>query len=196
MELEINFGEQSKETKAIRGVAKFAEKNEEFLVAFEKFVMESGALGLAANQLIVDGKVCKHRVCGFNNNGTFELWINPKLLEVKGQPQPEIATCLTFGFERLVVADRVKGVKVSYANTEGKVNKEIFEDSEKCQAVQHVLDHLDGIPMYTMPLPTDIDDTVVDPKDVINIQEEPNPKTTKNKIKRERKKKERKKRKF
>lgn len=195
MKLEINFGEQSKETKTIRGVAKFAEKNESFIKAFKKFVMESGALGLAANQLIVDGKVCKYRVCGFNNNGTFELWVNPKLLEVKGQPQPAISTCLTFGFEQLVVADRVSGVKVSYADTEGKVHKEIFEDSEKCQVVQHVLDHLDGIPMYTMPLPTDIDDTVIDPKDVMNIEED-NPKTTKNKIKRERKKKDRKKRKF
>lgn len=196
MKLEINEDVQSPETKPIRGMSKFIESNAEFLEEFKQFVIESGTLGLAANQLKVDDKVCKHRVCAFHIDGEYEVWINPKLLEVKGTPTPNVETCLTHGFDQLVVADRVAGVKIAYNDINGKLQKETFEGDLKCLVVQHVIDHLDGITEFTMPLPDEVDDTVVKASDVIMAPEVADRKVNKNKRKKDRKKKKNRRKKF
>jgi peptide deformylase len=168
MKLEINKNCQSEPTTNIFDIKKWSVKNAEFLSAFEEFVKDSGSLGLAANQLLVDGEPCNFRLCAFNVDGEYEVWFNPKLEEAKGQPSPQAETCLTHGFDKLVVADRVNGVKVSYKDSEGIKNSDFQEDNLKCYVIQHTLDHLDGIHEYLMDLPDvdDISDEVVDAKDV------------------------------
>jgi peptide deformylase len=193
MKIEINLGAQSGVAKPIKSVKKWITANSEFIDAFTTFAKESGSLSLSANQLLVDGKVCDYRVCTIEVDGGYEVWFNPKMTDAKGQPMPNIETCLTHGFENIVVADRVPGLKVEFTNIDGKKVKNTYlkDDGNTCYAVQHTLDHLDGIPEITMPLPQDIDDTVVRREDVLVAEATVDKTVHKNKRKRERKKRKR-----
>jgi peptide deformylase len=194
MKLAINENHQSEPTINIFDIEKWTETNADFLTAFEEFVKETGSLGLAANQLLVDDKPCEYRVCAFNVDGEYEVWFNPKLMEAKGQPSPQAETCLTHGFEQLVVADRVNGIKVDYKTESGSKKSAIEENNLKCQVIQHTLDHLDGMHEHLMALPEadSITEDVVDAKDVFVAAPSPvkaNRKEKRNKRKRERKSK-------
>ena len=189
MKLEVNLGVQSKVTPVIEDVQAWAKDNKKFIKEFSKFILESGAIALSANQLLVDGEVSEARICGFRTgDDECEFWINPKITDVKGKPEPNIETCLTHGFEKLVVADRVKAVKVTYTDVKGSEVK-VMSEGDDSLAVQHAIDHLDGIHEFLMDLPQDIDDTIVKIEDVTFHPVKLNRAQTRNKKKRARKKK-------
>jgi len=100
-------------------------------------------LGLAATQ--VDGYACRIIVIKTRLMGGVcpVVMLNPEIIEVNGNQHPSREGCLSFP-DIFGTVPRYQSLKVKYENEKGKiVTKEAF--GEFAEAIQHEIDHLDGI---------------------------------------------------
>ena len=102
-------------------------------------------IGLAANQIGID-----KRVCVINVKEPLVL-INPKIIETSKEQFVFPEGCLSFPDDKIRTI-RHKKIIVEADNHEGKLSfsadsKEI-NDAFECVCVQHEIDHLDGITMF------------------------------------------------
>jgi len=98
------------------------------------------AAGLSAVQVGVDKKVfCILK----EDNGKFEIMINPEIKIVKKERLIDIEGCLSVPHKEGRVS-RLKKIKVKYLDRNGKVQKGLFSGQE-AREIQHEYDHTQGI---------------------------------------------------
>ena len=102
-------------------------------------------IGLAANQIGID-----KRVCVVNVKEPLVL-INPKIVEKSKEKFVFPEGCLSFPNDK-VKTIRHESIVVEADNHEGRLsfsaNSEDINDAFECVCVQHEIDHLDGITMF------------------------------------------------
>ena len=102
-------------------------------------------IGLAANQIGID-----KRVCVINVKEPLVL-INPKIVEKSKEQFVFPEGCLSFPDSK-VKTQRHQDIVVEADNHEGKLsfsaNSKDINDAFECVCVQHEIDHLDGITMF------------------------------------------------
>ena len=102
-------------------------------------------IGLAANQIGID-----KRVCVINVKEPLVL-INPKIVEKSKEQFVFPEGCLSFPDSKLKT-QRHQDIVVTADNHDGKLsfsaNSKDINDAFECVCVQHEIDHLDGITMF------------------------------------------------
>ena len=112
---------------------------------------EANGIGLAANQIGIN-----KRVCVVNVKEPI-LLINPEIIEKSEEKFPFAEGCLSFP-KKNVKTERYVSVKVKTDNHPEVLSfsadsKEI-NDAFECACVQHEIDHLDGITMFERKRPS------------------------------------------
>ena len=102
-------------------------------------------IGLAANQIGID-----KRVCVINVKEPLVL-INPKIVEKSKEQFVFPEGCLSFPDSKLKT-QRHQDIVVTADNHDGKLsfsaNSKDINDAFECVCIQHEIDHLDGITMF------------------------------------------------
>jgi len=125
---------------------KTVEEGEEIGAQLFKELAESkNGIGLAANQIGIN-----KRVCVINVKEPLVL-INPRIVEHSDEQFMFPEGCLSFPGKNVRVG-RYASVIVEADNHEGKLSfsaeSEDINDAFECACVQHEIDHLDGITMF------------------------------------------------
>lgn len=148
MNIEIIPNEQTPKTLPFLGdIDTFLNKNHEVLDAFLAFAETcSTAVGLAANQVSIDGDRFMERVFALRDLKTsqWQLIINPIITEYVGMVETKAEGCLTWKGQ-IVVARRNRGVKVSYYTTTGTFVENELHKGFEAQIWQHEINHLNGV---------------------------------------------------
>ena len=121
---------------------------------------QTTAVGLAANQVALDGERFMHRVFALRDlkDGTWKLIIDPKITAFVGILEPKLEGCLTWK-SKVIVAERYRGVLVDYYDPEKEdyIRNELRKGFEG-QIWQHEINHLNGVserveePNFVLPL--------------------------------------------
>ena len=117
---------------------------------------ESNWVGLAANQIGIDARVCALALQG-NFKGEYKYFVNPKIINTSDETFNFLEGCLSFPNERIstkryetitVIADNLaEGSSVVFYADPTK-----YELQLECACMQHEIDHLDGITMFERQL--------------------------------------------
>tara|TARA_Y100001938_G_scaffold68230_1_gene94706 strand:+ start:1554 stop:2162 length:609 start_codon:yes stop_codon:yes gene_type:complete len=136
------------------------EEGEEIAVKLLEELTESkNGIGLAANQIGINKRVCVVNVPTGNNTDPVIL-INPRIVEKSEEMFAFMEGCLSFP-GKSVKTMRHKSVMVEADNYEGKlyfeatppVNKpKDLSNAFETACVQHEIDHLDGVTMFDREL--------------------------------------------
>lgn len=146
MKIEIIENEQTPELLFIENVDKWIDENSELIKTYFEFVKDKKhAIGLAANQALIDGKRCVERFFLEKDvhNNTWDIIINPKIIETLGFAEGRIEGCLTWP-NKDIVAYRYRRIKVSYYTVDGEYREETITKF-RSHVWQHEINHLDGI---------------------------------------------------
>ena len=82
MKLGLLVKEQTPKLKPIVDVHKFLEEQKELIEHLKAFLIKTPrALGLAANQILVDGVLCEYRLFIERTTNGAKLIINPEIIE-------------------------------------------------------------------------------------------------------------------
>ena len=149
MKFDIIYNKQTPAVPEIVNVKQFITDNKELM---EKFLDYSKNLeymtpvGLAANQISVDGERIMRRFISKKDRKTekWEICIDPKIIwidEIKSQRREG---CLTWGPDKMVVAERYQKVAVQYYDIDGIIH-EVKAEAFESQVWQHETNHLNGI---------------------------------------------------
>lgn len=103
------------------------------------------AVGLASTQVSYKGKRINSRFLAIKLNDTWILAINPKVRKYIGDSTSKIEGCLTWGSEKIIVAQRYSSIVIDYYTVDGKYQKETIDDAWQAQIWQHEINHLDGV---------------------------------------------------
>ena len=103
-------------------------------------VQEPSGVGLAANQIGLDARVCVVKVT------KPVLLVNPKIIGKFGKINFQEG-CLSFPGD-YVITERYANVAVNADNHDTTLFFSIDKNALECVCVQHEIDHLDGITMY------------------------------------------------
>ena len=145
MKFDIILNEQTPCLNPIENVEQWIKDNGTFIEEFLEFAKsKQTAIGLAGNQVSVDGERCMHRVFAKKNLITKEwsIIINPQIEAKLGMLDNTTEGCLTWP-NCTVLAKRSRRVVVSYYNIKGeKITSEITKFNSHIW--QHEIDHLDG----------------------------------------------------
>ena len=112
---------------------------------FKELTKSKTGIGLAANQIGIDRRVCVINV------KEPEYFINPRITDKSEEMFLSKEGCLSFPNKQVRV-QRYKWVVVEADNIEGKVmftaetSKDV--DALECACIQHEIDHLKGITMF------------------------------------------------
>jgi len=101
---------------------------------------EPNAVGLAANQVGVDARVCVIAV------GRPVILINPEIIQKSGRSFFQ-ESCLSFPGD-YVMTERWTDIVVRASNHKEDLVFSFDKDALECVCVQHEIDHLDGITMH------------------------------------------------
>jgi peptide deformylase len=99
--------------------------------------------GLAANQIIHEGKDINIRFFIHKEEERTYAICNPKVINYIGSPTKLIEGCLSWP-EKDIVANRYNNVVLQYETIDGEKKTETFSGFD-AQVCQHEIDHLDGI---------------------------------------------------
>ena len=163
MKFEVIPEQQTPRVPEIDNSTEFLEKNRDVLIEFLEYAKSRyDAIGLAANQVSVDGERLMLRMFvmkfirpntsiqtyddwGYDvgQNDEWKLLINPKIIEYIGIKETRCEGCLTWK-GKTIVAERSRAVKVSYFTDEEIEETKIFRGLD-AQIVQHEVNHLNGI---------------------------------------------------
>lgn len=118
----------------------------------QESMIAARGVGLAANQvgalhriILINAEYC-NEVDG-NNSNTFnglEVLINPKITIIDDTPIAQREGCLSVPHVFMDVS-RPRAIKVTYLDLGGKQQMIEAADGLLCAAIQHEVDHLDGI---------------------------------------------------
>ena len=144
---------------------KSVEEGEEIAIKLlNELTKSEGGIGLAANQIGINKRVCVVNVPTGNNTDPVIL-INPKITEKSKEKFGFMEGCLSFPGET-IKTERHKWVKVQADNHESTLFFSVWDDDSEdgydkdkylmmayeTACVQHEIDHLDGITMYDREL--------------------------------------------
>lgn len=107
-----------------------------------KIMLDNNGLGLAATQVGLSLRFFLMR-----NKDTFEVYLNPEIIEVSTDMLFEIEGCLSFP-ELYLKIYRPKFIKVRYINKENKIIEDIL-DEFNARCFIHEYEHLEGITFDT-----------------------------------------------
>ena len=149
MKLEIIQNQQTPSTIFIQDIDQFIkdESNIKLINEFLKFAeSHKSAVGLASSQVSVDGERLTQRFFALRDLklGTWSLILNPTITEYIGMKELKEEGCFTWP-GKMVVAERYRGVKVSYYKIDGEKVEGEFHKGFESQIWQHEIGHLDGI---------------------------------------------------
>lgn len=144
MKFEIILNEHTPEiTEQITDVPAFITENKEMLQAFVEFAAaQPTGVGLAANQVMLDGKRLMHRFFAAKNikYGNWDMFFMPKITLI-GMVETKIEGCLTYPGKD-IIAKRSRACTVEYHNWQGYLT-ETFKGFT-AQIMQHECNHLNG----------------------------------------------------
>lgn len=147
MKIEIIENEQTPELKFIdKDIKVWVKDNKELIDSYFEFVKtQDHAIGLASNQVSVDGERCTERFFMKKDLKTKEwsIIINPKVIETIGLKEGRVEGCLTWKYKD-VIAYRYRRIKVGYYTSDGEYHEELVTKFS-AHIWQHELNHLDGI---------------------------------------------------
>jgi len=144
----IIIGKQTPGIPEIDNPKEWIEENQELINDFLNHSKSwPHAIGLAANQLSKDGERFAERMfCSKakdEGDGEWKVFINPKIVQKYGDPQPRVEGCLTWP-KKKVLANRHLRIDVEWWNSDGtQESKELV--GWEAQVWQHEQDHLDGV---------------------------------------------------
>lgn len=120
----------------------FKNKTANMLLAQQmlKFMMKSGGIGLAANQVGYDKRLF------IINVKQPKACFNPEVIKRSALEEPFPEGCLSFKNEQVIV-DRPTEIDVKYYTFDGQEVRETMTGLE-ARCFLHELDHLNGITMY------------------------------------------------
>ena len=137
--------EKTKLQKICESVSSIEEGEEIAVKLFNQLTESENGIGLAANQIGIN-----KRVCVVNVKEPLVL-INPRIVERSNKEFIFPEGCLSFP-DQHVRTKRNVSVVVETDNHEGKLSfsaeNEDINDAFECACVQHEIDHLDGITMF------------------------------------------------
>ena len=145
MKFEVIPDQQTPKVPEIDNVDVFLEENKEVLNAFIEYAAtKHNAVGLACNQVSCNGERLMLRAFAKRvNSKECKLIINPIITEYVGIKELKTEGCLTWE-KRVVVAERSRGVRVSYYDELGDWNLGFYHGFE-AQVWQHEINHLNGV---------------------------------------------------
>jgi peptide deformylase len=153
MEFKIILGEQTPAVDPLSNVKSLVEDNHEKLKAFLEFAKaQPTAVGLAANQVSLDGERFMHRCFAIKNvfgDGSWRLILDPKITEAYGIRIQKSEGCLTWPGKK-IISERNRFVKVSYYTVDESFEKITIVENEEhsgfdAQIWQHEINHLNGV---------------------------------------------------
>ncbi len=127
----------NKPCKEVKSLDKGLEIADKLLKALSQ---EPSGVGLAANQIGLDARVCVVKVT------KPVLLVNPKIIGKFGKINFQEG-CLSFPGD-YVITERYANVAVNADNHDTTLFFSIDKNALECVCVQHEIDHLDGITMY------------------------------------------------
>ena len=94
-------------------------------------------VGMAANMI----GVCK-RIIAFNNEGKYEVMLNPEIVKASGEFETEEGCLSLLGGPRKTM--RFQKIKVQYQTLDMKVRLKTYQGFT-AQIIQHEIDHCNGV---------------------------------------------------
>jgi peptide deformylase len=140
----------------IKNPADWIKENQDLLNEFLEFAQSHNAVGLSSNQVAIDGKRITHRFLAIKIGESWKIAINPRIRKRLGEPSPKIEGCLTWGSNKIIIAERHSTVDLDYYDITGQYHKERVTDAWEAQIWQHEVNHLDGVEervVDKMPIP-------------------------------------------
>ena len=98
---------------------------------------EKGCVGMAANMIGIT-----KRIIAFNNNGSYEVMLNPEIVKASGEYETKEGCLSLLGDPR--PAKRFEKIKVQYQTMDMKVRLKTYTGFT-AQIIQHEIDHCNGI---------------------------------------------------
>ena len=98
---------------------------------------EKGCVGMAANMIGIH-----KRIIAFNNNGNYEIMMNPEIVKKSGEYETKEGCLSLLGDPRPV--KRYEKIKVQYQTMDMKVRLKTYQGFT-AQIIQHEIDHCNGI---------------------------------------------------
>ena len=143
---EIINKEHTPKVPFLKDVPKWIEDNQELLHAYIKFASSlTNATGLAANQCAFNGDRIESRFLAIIKEGQWILAINPRVRKHLGEQHQKIEGCLTWGADKIIIANRFDSIDIDYHTIDGIYIKERISDDFEAQVWQHEVNHLDGV---------------------------------------------------
>lgn len=124
----------------------YIKDNRELFESFLEFAKQQrNCVGLAANQCALNGERFNQRIFAHKNvkTNTWQLIINPIVLEYLGYKEQKLEGCLTW-HGKTVVAERYPAVRVKHYDIDGIITNVVFTGFN-AQIFQHEFNHIDGI---------------------------------------------------
>jgi len=151
MEFEVILNKQTPAVDPLSNVKSLVEEHHEKLKAFLEYAKTKiTAVGLAANQVSLDGERFMHRCFALKNltNGSWRLILNPVITEIYGISIQKSEGCLTWP-HRKIISERSRFIKVSYHIVDENFEEITFIENEEhegfeAQIWQHEINHLNG----------------------------------------------------
>ena len=97
---------------------------------------EKGCVGMAANMIGIT-----KRIIAFNNNGSYEIMLNPQIVKASGEYETKEGCLSLLGEPR--PAKRFEKIKVQYQTMDMKVRLKTYTGFT-AQIIQHEIDHCNG----------------------------------------------------
>lgn len=161
--IKIIPNEQTPKLEPVANPEAWGKENKELFDKLIEFLESSGRnpIGLAANQVSIDGERCMHRFFierDLKDRSQWSLMVNPKIIENIGITVNVIEGCLTWDSGN-VRAKRYNRIKVSYYTLDGEYKEEEIVGF-RAHVWQHEINHIDGVPEDIV----DIEVNVTNPK--------------------------------
>lgn len=145
MEIQIINEQQTPSLAFLDKPESFGKDNKELIEKMFDFIQYRSAVGLAANQVSIDGERCLQRFF-IEKNPKTDKWsvvINPKITERIGMTDFRLEGCLTWpGYE--IACQRYRRIKVVYYTIDGEYKEETITKF-RAHIWQHEINHLDGV---------------------------------------------------
>ncbi len=143
---EIIHAQHTPKLPVMKDPAEWIKENKKLLTSFLKFAStHNSAVGLASNQVSLDGTRLKDRFIAIKISGKWMIAVNPRIRKRLEQSTSKIEGCLTWGNEKLIVAERSPSVDIDYYTVDGKYQKSRIVDSFEAQVWQHEINHIEGV---------------------------------------------------